>query len=154
MSQMRHLRYFLFGLCVLSVQASAEIYKWQDQRGRVHYSDMPPSADIGAVEKMGVGKLRPLTSADVPKPAKESVPAAVPVADPVKQKAEEAAKLAEERVKAQNCANARSNYRNYAIGGRIQTVNEQGERVYLDDAQIQAGLAQAQQEIDANCAGQ
>ena len=54
-------------LCLLAAPASAEMYKWTDEDGKVHYSDQPPPADaqeqkpIKAVKprKRGSGGRRP-----------------------------------------------------------------------------------------------
>lgn len=147
----------------LPLSANAEIYKWRDEKNQMHYSDMPPPPSVKAPEKIGKDKNAfPLTRADAPKPlAKEGTERpAIPnqvqphhqslnQGKPPQAQAENSADA--ERLKAQNCAAARTNYRNYALGGRMQTVNEQGERDYLSDAQIQEALAQAQREIDENC---
>ena len=42
------MRALVFLLCCLSSLAlsAAEIYKWTDEKGRTHYSDRPPPADV------------------------------------------------------------------------------------------------------------
>lgn len=154
-------KYMLTILLLVASAAQADIYKWRDERGIMHYSDMPPPVGKSA-EKLGSNKGEwPLTSSDAPK---VSETAATPKASPAKQdapparnvqqQAVDAAKAMEDRLKAQNCANARTNYRNYAVGGRIQSVNESGDRTFMSDDEIHEGMSRAQQEIDANCPAQ
>ncbi len=155
----------LLSLCWLPCGASAEIYKWRDEKNQVHYSDMPPPVSVRAPEKLGKGtQAFPLTRSDAPKLDSKDSPAIQAIPNNVQPHHQNlnqgkpppanntAANDSDtERLKAQNCAAARTNYRNYALGGRMQTVNAQGERDYLTDAQIQEALAQAQRDIDDNC---
>ncbi len=149
----------LAGCLLCTLQANAEIYKWRDDKGVMNYSDIPPQTGINNTQKIKAATVpndRPLTRSDSYQPEEA---AAVP-----KRTAEggegnagggtteaEALKAMQARLKAQNCASARSNYRNYAVGGRMQNVNEDGQKEYLGDDQIKEGLARAQQEIDENC---
>lgn len=137
--------------------AWAEIYKWRDEKGVMNYSDVPPKANSINTQKIKAATVPndvPLTRSDAYRP-EEAMPANnKPVenreaANPSPEA--EALKLMQERLKSQNCASARSNYRNYAVGGRMQSVNENGQKEYLSDDQIKEGLARAQQEIDENC---
>lgn len=52
---------------------------------------------------------------------------------------------------AENCKAARANFQSYAQGGRIYKINENGERVFEDDAGLAAGKAKAQAEIQQYC---
>jgi hypothetical protein len=147
--------------CMLQMQAHAEIYKWRDAKGVMNYSDVPPPAGKQNVKEIKATKVSneyPLTRADAYKEDAQQVAAEKETADgkgqkkqPMSDEAAAVAKAAETRMKAQNCAAARSNYRNYAVGGRMQTVNEVGEKEYLSDEQIRENLARAQFEIDENC---
>jgi hypothetical protein len=38
------MRWFLFLLCALSTTASAELYRFVDESGRVHYTNKPPKS--------------------------------------------------------------------------------------------------------------
>lgn len=157
--------FFIGLLCAGSASLHAEIYKWRDAHGVMNYSDTPPPAatlpaqktkpvvvptdfPLTRAESFKAGDTNPANAAKPSdsKPMRESVDVAnePPLAV-------EALKAMQERTKAQNCASARSNYRNYAIGGRMQNVNEQGEKEFLSDQQIQEGLTRAQQEIEENC---
>lgn len=147
---------------VFFMPAHAEIYKWRDGKGVMNYSDMPPPNQIQPIEKIKTQKLNletPLTRADAyapsdvaPAKARPDENATTPErANQVQSEQMAVVKAMEDRLKAKNCLAARSNYRNYAVGGRMQNVNEGGEKEFLSEAQIQEGLNQAQREIDENC---
>lgn len=162
-SQLKYKPYIamvLLGLLWGHSPAYAEIYKWRDAQGVMNYSDTPPPANVQHTQKIKATTVPndlPLTRSDAYPVEGASSSAKAPERSETRESqannsAEaQALKAMEERVRAQNCAAARSNYRNYAIGGRMQSVNEEGEKEFLNDAQIQEGLARAQQEIDANC---
>ncbi len=142
----------------------AEIYKWRDEKGVMNYSDVPPPVTQSGQQKIrghGTATAPSTLPSDVPLsradayPSKEMAAAdkkTAPAAAPANTTPEaEALKLMQAREKAQNCAAARSNYRNYAVGGRMQNVDENGQKTYMTDEQIKDGLARAQQEIDEYC---
>lgn len=152
---------FILMVCLLQMPVHAEIYKWRDAKGIMNYSDTPPPAGKQTTQQIKATTVSgeyPLTRSDA---YKEDAPA--PSADKessagkrqqkpaMSEEAAAVAKAAEARMRAQNCAAARTNYRNYAVGGRMQNVNEFGEKEYLSDEQIRDNLARAQFEIDENC---
>lgn len=162
---LRKLLIVYLGIFVLPV--NAEVYKWRDARGVMNYSDIPPSADVLNAQKIKATVIKdefPLTRSDAyqrndsdteTKAFRNQAQKKEATQPPSNElKATEALQTVQDRIRAQNCASARSNYRNYAIGGRMQTVNEDGQKSYLSDEQIQQGLAAAQQEIDENCSSE
>jgi hypothetical protein len=60
-------------------------------------------------------------------------------------------KSAEAQAKEQNCRNARERLAQYDIGGRLSRINAQGERYYMDDAQIEQEKARARADIAQAC---
>jgi hypothetical protein len=60
-------------------------------------------------------------------------------------------KEAQAKLKAENCKAARANMETYRQGGRVYKTNEQGEREYLGEADLQSGMAKAQDEINEYC---
>jgi hypothetical protein len=148
--------------CFLHVPVYAEIYKWRDAKGVMNYSDTPPPAGKEGAQKIKAATVTneyPLTRSDAykddtPSPSADQKSGADKPSQTVQAedaKAQQMAQDIEARIKAQNCAAARSNYRNYTVGGRMQTVNEMGEKEYLTDEQIREGQMRAQQDIDENC---
>jgi type IV secretory pathway VirB10-like protein len=174
-----------------SMSAGAEIYKWKDASGKMHYSDTPPTSRVPFTTLSGKkpaalpDSSAPAPSADksakpiegapsvaqpVPtKPAeakpKEGAPSVDPKDAEAQKKAQEekAAKeaelkrlqeeklAAEKQIKEQNCRNARARAATYQQGGRIYTVDPNGERHYVGDQEMQEQLEQARADIESNC---
>ncbi len=60
-------------------------------------------------------------------------------------------KAAEVKRKEDNCRNARERLAQYEIGGRITRITPEGERYYLEDAQIEQQKAAARGEVGQYC---
>ncbi len=73
--------------------------------------------------------------------------------DEAKKKANDDAerKLAEQKLKEENCQNAKNNVQTYSHGGRISKINEKGEREFLEDNDIKQKLEQSQKDVDKWC---
>lgn len=137
----------------IAAGVAAQQFRWVDKDGRVQYGDTPPPG-------VKATRLRP--------PPAGSAPAAAASKDGKKPLSPEAAfrkrqedKAAEEKKAAQsaaddaqrreNCEAAQAQVRSIQSGQRMSTTNAQGERVFLDDSQIAAQLARAQQGVADNC---
>lgn len=135
----------------LAPAALAQLYKWVDKDGRVTYSDQPPPAQQSKQLNISTG-----TTGAAAAPAPRS--AAEAEKDPQKAKlaAAEKAKKDEEdaRIKKQNeeyCTRARAYLKTVTDGGRIATYDAKGERILMDDQQIEAERVRAQKEVDESC---
>ncbi len=119
---------------------SAEVYKWVDKDGKIHYSDQPP---IGSDAK----KLKRKTP-DVPAVAPAAAnPAAKPALsttdqelDYRKRKAEkeeaEKKQLAEAETAKQSkeyCNSLKGELRSHSDGTRLSRYDDKGERVFLNE---------------------
>ncbi|HSD61231.1 MAG TPA: DUF4124 domain-containing protein [Burkholderiales bacterium] len=149
-------------LLALAAPAYAQLYKWVDADGKVHYSDQPPPATAQKEQKLNIRTTPPESAA----PSTEGeAPAAKPAAGPTtpaeremeyrKRKVEEEQKQqkaeAEQKANQENCLNAQRRARSYQEEGRIFTVDEKGERVYMDDDARMRNLRDAQLEIAKYC---
>lgn len=164
----------------LPMLASAEIYKWKDKNGVMRYSDTPPPASV-KVDTLGKkSTIKPVQAEEPAVGLKVPSEAAVPATNEVKKpklpgemkdpppdpemeaaklraqnaEAEKKNKLEKEKqakINAENCQSARANYQSYSQGGRIYKINENGERVFEDDAGLAAGKAKAEAEIQQYC---
>lgn len=150
-------------LCV-ALPASAQMYKWVDSNGQVHYSDKPPPSNVKTEE------LRPPAQAaatptstaeggakkDAAKPGPKSLAEQEQAfekrrADAAKAQAEQAKKDAEARDRAENCKRAKAALANLELGGRQTRIDEKGERVFLTDQEITQATSQARQDAAAAC---
>lgn len=150
---MNAVKLLLCCLPLLAAPAAAEMYKWTDAEGRVHFSDRKPdtSRPVQAMDKpmpqtVGGPAARPAATTAAgasPAPAapagNELVERQRKMADLLRDEREareaEARRVAEEKAEnAKRCAALRDHARN-ASSGRLYTLNEKGERVYMSDAE-------------------
>lgn len=154
-------KYFLILALAISGNSYAELNKWVDENGKVHYSDQPPPARVKAE------KLRPVYSAPAIEAA-SGVPAASAPAAPKtfaereaeykkaqQTKKEAADKAAKEQADAEmnktNCNIAQQNLRALQVNSRITDVDAKGERSFMSDEQRHQRIEQAQQAISTFC---
>ncbi|MFH1605210.1 MAG: DUF4124 domain-containing protein [Pseudomonadota bacterium] len=149
-------------LCLV-LPASAQMYKWVDENGKVHYSDKPPPSNI-KIEKL----RRTVTSAPAPSEVKGGAAKDAAKAGPMtlieqdqafrkrqqeaaKAEQEAAQKQAQAREREQNCKRAKIALAQYQAGGLQMRINEKGERVYLDEKQIAQDAERARQDVAKAC---
>jgi len=154
-------KFLLIFLILASANAFAEVNKWVDDQGRVHYSDQAPPPEVqakalrSASNSEGAGSASGVAGTDVPAASKSFVEqeAALKRQQLAKQEAAEKAaqkQAAVDTLKA-NCATAQENLRTLQSGARLLEVNPNGERSYIDDTQRQQRIEKIQQDISNNC---
>lgn len=148
------IKYLLLLLILTSTNAFAEINKWVDSNGKVHYSDQPPPPDA---------KPKTLRSfSDTQDSASSSVAATKTLAEREAElkkaqmaKKEAADKAAQKQSAAEaqqaSCNIAQQNLRALQDGIRMVEIDAKGERSYLDDKQREQGIAKAQKDISTYC---
>ncbi|HSG77841.1 MAG TPA: DUF4124 domain-containing protein [Burkholderiales bacterium] len=137
-------------MLAFAASAFAQMYRWVDKDGRVHYTATPPPAGVkartlrapvtpppaaddaardDAAKDAGAKDARkgPLTPAEQEQEFRKRQLEA----QKAREKQEMAAKEAE--TKRENCARAREALATFDSGQRISRTNAQGERYYLDD---------------------
>jgi hypothetical protein len=155
-------------LCV-ALPASAQLFKWVDENGKVQYSDKPPPSNVKtekirkpatAASAAASGEVKGGAAKDAAKDAGKAGPKTVAEqdqafrkrqADAAKAEEGEAQKQAQAREAAENCRRAKESVAALELGGRQSRVDEKGERVFLDDAQIGQELARARQNVATMC---
>jgi len=164
------LRTVSFALSLFCVTgAHAQVYKCVDSGGKITYSQYPCPANAksgpvgrhidapayspsgpaaagkGADAKAAPGDNAPKT------PAEQEQAFRKRLQDQAKAQKEAEQKAAQAKIAEANCRNARERLAQYEIGGRISRVNAQGERYYMDDAQIEQQKASARADIAQSC---
>ena len=118
---------------LLGPVAHAQVYKWVDANGKTHYGDKP--TDAGTAEQM---KIAP------PPPARPASAQSAPSWQGLQQEAERRRALDEFQKDAQQAPSGPSDEQRCAAARRTQDtfngrpvyrVNQQGERVYIEDAE-------------------
>ena len=153
---MNKIAVMLLGLAACAASVQAQVYKWTDKDGTVQYSDQPPPPDAAK------SSLQKVISTSPSSPAVQSDKAAAKAPDKVKDfekrrsesaekqtKADEASRLAQR--KQESCDDARANMKSLEAGGRVSKVDANGERVFLDDDQMQQEIARVQNILAENC---
>jgi hypothetical protein len=128
--------------------AQAEVYKWTDKSGGVHYSDQPPSETAKSV---------PGTKTTVD--PSQAIKALSEKEQDYKKRQEDAAKAKEKadkeaeeaRIKQQNCDNARKQISQLQGSKRLYTTAPDGSRTYMNDADRQQAMDNAQQAVNKYC---
>ena len=151
------LRFVPLALCVLVLPAWADLYKWTDESGNVHYSDRPPPPNVRKSEALKVGRFAAPSgdrtkSAEAPKSVadqemefrKRRLQAAEAGA-----KAEKDAQAEEE--KKRNCKRATDQVGAMQNGGRITRYGPNGEQVFMGDEEIAKALVEAKKAADSWC---
>jgi hypothetical protein len=145
-------KFLLILMMLASANSFAEISKWVDDQGQVHYSDQPPPPGIRqqtlreeGQDSAGSGVSATKTLAEREADLKKEKADKQAAADKAAQK-----QAAEDALKA-NCATAQENLRSLQSGVRIMEINANGERSFIDDTQRQQRIAKAQQDIGNYC---
>jgi hypothetical protein len=134
----------------VSAHVQAELYKWTDEKGKVHYSDQPPTVNVETVKTPAAGQ------AETTDQAKQSLNAREQDYQKRRKEAEEARAKADKeaeqaRVQRENCEQARSNLDRLQNTPRVYTTNAAGQRVYMDDTARANALANSQKAVSEYC---
>jgi len=131
--------------------AAGEVYRWKDANGLWHFSDQPqPGAElVRAARRPGAsGDARPAPPLAVPAPAAPSATSDVlPVSSEVAQQVRKEAADA----KTQQCEKAKAAYDKSVQARRIYKTDDKGNRVFLNNAEIDAARLEARSNRDLAC---
>jgi hypothetical protein len=133
--------------------AHAEIYKWTDQYGRVHYGDQaPPQGAQKEDPQKSDNPIQVMEGDNGPtgKVDRRRLTRALEKENRQRDK-QRAAKAKREAQRERNCGNARQRLRMYQNAGRIFRTDANGQRHYYTDAQRADALEAAQQQVDKWC---
>ena len=152
---------FLAVACVAAVAlgAHAQVFKWTDENGRVHYGERPPEgvkASEISVKTEPPSTARPEAPQDWSR--KDADYKRLKIEREQKERLEQVQQADREKRAAARrrvCMRAREEYELFKSaeksGTQVWRKGENGERVYLDDATRRARIADAQKRIDENC---
>jgi len=145
-------RLAICALAAAAMPAAAALYKWNDENGRVVYGDTPPAGVKAervnpAVAPADPNALRELAAKDAQMTKRQQERAAE---DTKNEKAQ-----ADAKAKLDRCVQLRGNVQTLrATQAGVYRYNEKGEKVYLEAAQREKGIADAEKLLrDLNCPG-
>ena len=129
-----------------------QVYRWVDKDGHVHYSQTPPAASIVGAEKLDMTAPPPDPGSSV----NQMDNAQFVQQNNQREQAEQKKAKQDEQKNAQQkalCDALRSKLLLMQQGGRMFTMDAQGNRQYLDDSKRAQEEQQLQDQIAQNCAG-
>lgn len=136
--------------CLLAATAPAEVYKWTDTEGRVHFGDRPPQ---GEAETLQLPEAAGSGVADTPEARLEKQRRLLRAFEEERRQKRDAQEQArrEKAERQRNCAEARDDLRNQETAGAVYRLGPDGQRVFLDDAERAQSLAQARAAVERWC---
>ena len=146
-------------LALVSFNTYADLNKWVDANGKVHYSDGPPPDDVKA-ETLHISASpntpqSPAAAASAPSAPKTIYEKEAELKKERKAKDEAAQKAAKEeehaKAKQQACEQSRIQLSTLQNAPRVTVYNAQGERSFMDDATRQKSEAEAQASVSKYC---
>jgi hypothetical protein len=149
--------FLLVALLAAAAGASAQQYKWVDRNGRVQYGDTPP-AGVNATALRAPSGRAALAPASADAAARKGPLTAAEQDAAFRKRRENAEKDREKQAQAdqraqekrENCENARAAARSLE-SGRVSRTNAQGERYFMEDAEIQREMERARRAIQQEC---
>ena len=150
---------FLLVLLVLSTTAQAQMYKWVDSSGKVHYTDQAPPANVKQkkldITTHSAPAATPSDKKKTPATAKSLADKEMDFNKRRKQADDAIAKQTKEveeaKVAKENCERARSIQRSLEENLRITQTDEKGERVFLDGEARQKEMDRAKKGVADWC---
>jgi hypothetical protein len=142
----------VLGLMALSLGASADVYKWVDPQGRVHYSDRP---DADTAERVAVASRRSNPQAIAERTSAESARQQQANAQATEQQREQTTSQAVQKdlakTRESQCKDAKEQYRVAIESQKLYRVGKDGERQYLTSAEIDEARMNARKAMDEIC---
>ncbi len=149
---------------MFSTSASAKIYRWVDEKGKVHYSDKPPAdqdkaktVELKTKEKASDNnkKLTPQERTQRANKWLQGTRDAMARRQQDKQKVHNDKRKQREQQEnaAARCKMLKAEYENYYYStGGIYDYNKKGEKYYFDEEQTKKFLEDLKKKVDSACA--
>jgi hypothetical protein len=138
-------------LVATQIAVAGDVYKTVDAQGHVIYSDRALSPNSTKVT-LDIIQGNPQDAARLAKTmAAANADAAQQAKMAQQQAADQQQQQSQQEQLRRRCEAARSRYATFAAGGRLFHADEQGNRVYYSDAEIDAQRVSAKAEMDAAC---
>ena len=128
----------------------AGIHRWVDEQGHVHYSDQPPTKQKSEEIKLQINNIKPDPHTQE-RLYRQQQQLESFQQDREDQKTQQLAdkKDAEQQLKA--CKKAQEQLNIALNSGRLFTVDEKGNRSYMDDSQRQSYIEQGREAVKTHC---
>ena len=136
------MKWLALGALLVTLPATAQMYKCVDARGVVQYSDKPsPGCKGGPVDIQPIPSISGQGTTPPPTATQQDTDFRRRQIERERLEASEKAALV------QRCARVRQELEWLSASTRVSRINDAGERVYMDDATRESRLAQLKQQI-------
>lgn len=137
-------------LCSLPFLAQAEIYKWTDENGQIHYTQQPPIDR--PTEQIKAPPPPPIDPEKAQQNLEELIESqqTKEAAEAERQQAKKDAKAAQ-KLREENCQTARNNLEQYRNNPGRRVMNADGEVTRPTEEQRQEKIIEFQQKVDEFC---
>lgn len=140
------MRHLLFIAVLIPGLASAEIYRWTDAQGRVHFGEKPGAAGAETIEV----KPQVVERDDATRQREQRTQDYFDARRDEKAASDaRAAQVRAERSK--ECSELRHDLAQIERGGRYFTTDANGQRTYIDEAEIEAARSRLSSRIALRC---
>lgn len=142
---MKELTAIMILILGMSLTANADIWKWVDEDGNVHYGDTPARADAVNAERVG--------STPRNRSASTSSNGRTTTSQGNDADSDESSEERQARDSSRKyyCEQAKDIYRSYVDAPRLYRTSENGQREYLSDEEMAATLASAEASVSEWC---
>jgi hypothetical protein len=134
----------IFVIFYLNIPAHAEIYKWTDEQGRVHFSDKPPGENTSQYHLRKPASTssssNEVTPGDAERRIKQRKLMESLEADRLEKEQAAAKQKQQQAARERKCQYARAELRASKNANLIYDYDAQGNRIYLNEAQKQQYL--------------
>lgn len=122
----------LSGLLLMAPHLRAEVYKWVDEEGRVHFSDRPEASASTEIKTRERQSAQPLEEEHERRQKMQRM-LDVYAEERAEKKEAKQRQLAERKKRKQNCTLAKDRYNSHIRARGIYSLGNDGERRYMSD---------------------
>jgi hypothetical protein len=140
----------LIGLSLVTPYLQAEVYRWVDDKGRVHYSDRPVTGESTAI-KIREGEATTAPAEQDERQLKMRRMLDVYAEERAEKQEAKQKQKAERQQRKQNCARAKDRYNSHLRASGIYTLGNQGERQFLSNDERTKHMKKLKAEIARWC---
>lgn len=140
-------------LLLMTSPVHAQLYKWVDEQGQVHYSDQPASGKAKSESKLEIpNQPGAASSPDSAKTWQEKdLEFQKRKAGAAESEAKKQKEAQEAKTKLENCEKAKQNLSQLESIAPVYTYSEKAGRTYLNEAQRTEAIAQARKSVAEWC---
>ena len=140
----------MIGALLPAMAGAAEVYKWVDEQGNVHFGDRPQGAEVERVQ---------IRNASPDAQSQQRIQQLIESQEAGRQQREQDKQAQEERASqqaaaerhAEYCKQVRKNLETLKIGGRIYKSKTNGDRHYFSSEEMAAEIERLEATIAERC---